>query len=286
MQASPVVAIFVPASLVVIMFAMGMTLEPADFRRIFVLPRSVATGVVAQLALVPLCGLAVVSAIPLEPRLAAGVMIIAACPGGAVSNLVSFLARGDVALSVTLTACSSMLTLFTLPLVVNASLAWLTGQTTAFELPLLSTSAKLFALTVAPIVAGMLIRRWKPLFAGRSERHLALISALFLAAVIILAVSENLRALPHYLRVVGPAVVALNVTAMTAGWLLARAAVLDARQRVTIAIETGIQNGALGIAIPATFIGDAEMAIPPAIYGVVMLVTSVIIAAFRRRRTS
>lgn len=285
MQASPVVAVFVPASLVLIMFAMGMTLEAADFRRILLFPRSVATGVAAQLVLVPLCGLAVVSAIPLEPRLAAGVMIIAACPGGAVSNLVSFLARGDVALSVTLTACSSMLTLFTLPLVVNASLAWLTGQTTAVELPLLSTSAKLFALTVAPIVAGMLIRRWKPMFARRSERHLAMISAIFLAAVIVLAVSENLHALPHYLRVVGPAVVALNVTAMVAGWLLARAAGLDARQRVTIAIETGIQNGALGIAIPATFIGDAEMAIPPAIYGVVMLVTSVIVAAIRRRRT-
>lgn len=285
MQASPVVAVFVPASLVLIMFAMGMTLEAADFRRILLFPRSVATGVAAQLVLVPLCGLAVVSAIPLEPRLAAGVMIIAACPGGAVSNLVSFLARGDVALSVTLTACSSMLTLFTLPLVVNTSLAWLTGQTTAVELPLLSTSAKLFALTVAPIVAGMLIRRWKPMFARRSERHLAMISAIFLAAVIVLAVSENLHALPHYLRVVGPAVVALNVTAMAAGWLLARAAGLDARQRVTIAIETGIQNGALGIAIPATFIGDAEMAIPPAIYGVVMLVTSVIVAAIRRRRT-
>jgi BASS family bile acid:Na+ symporter len=282
-DSSPLTAAFIPASLVIIMFGMGLTLEAADFRRVFETKRATLIGVLAQVVFVPLIGLAVVTLFPLDPPLAAGVMIIAACPGGAVSNLISFLARADLALSITLTACSSLLAPFTVPLVINAALVHLMGRSAAVELPLLTTALKLFLLTVAPVVLAMEVRRRRRSLAERAARLVTPLSALFLAAVIVIAVSENIAELPRYLLLVGPAVLALNVAAMIAGWGAAAAARLEGRQQLTIAIETGIQNGALGIAIPATFIGNAEMAIPPAIYGVVMIGTATAVALWRRR---
>ena len=276
--------VFIPASLAIIMFGMGLSLEVADFRRLMRSPRAVATGLVAQMILVPVIGFLVVALLSPRPVLAAGVMIIAFCPGGAVSNLIAHLACGNTALSVTLTAVSSVLAVLTIPHLVNAALAWQLGRATPFELPLLATTAQLASITIVPIVAGMTIRRVARKFAERSETAVKVLSGLFLFLVIVAAIGQNVESLPRYLAEIGPALLLLNVLVIGAGFASAHFAGLDLRDRLTISIEAGVQNGALGIAIPATFVGNAEMAIPPAIYGVLMILSSSVFILIGNRR--
>lgn len=266
----------IPASLVAIMLGMGLALDVSDFERLFESPRSVSVGVIAQLVGVPLVAWAVVTLLPPRPVLAMGLLIISFCPGGAVSNLVCHLARGNVALSVTLTAISSMVTVVTIPLLVNEAMRAVMGTTVAIDLPILVTAGKLATVTILPVLVGMAIRRRYPLFAARSERGVKIASGAFLAFVILVAVVPRIGEIPRYVAEVGGQLLLFNVAVMAMGWIGAAGARLDPRDRVTLAIESGIQNGALGIAIPAALIGNAEMAIPPALYGVLMILTSLV----------
>jgi len=267
--------VLIPASLVIIMVGMGLGLDRRDFTRLLETPVSVTAGLAAQLVAVPLVAVGVTWLIPTRPVLAMGILIISFCPGGAVSNLVSHLARGNVALSVTLTAISSMVTVLTIPVLVNLALGRLMTTSVAIRMPILPTAFKLALVTILPVIVGMAIRRRAPAFAARSERAVRIGSGAFLALVIVAAVAPRIGELPRYLREVGLQLVVFNMLAMAIGWVAGSVASLDTRDRMTIAIEAGIQNGALGIAIPATLIGNPEMAVPPAIYGVLMIVTSI-----------
>lgn len=277
MEQSALTSLFLPASLVLIMYGVGLDLRVADFARIASRPRGIIAGTLAQMVFLPILGLAIALAFPLSPPLAIGLVIIAACPGGAVSNLISYLARADVALSVSLTAVSSVLTVVSIPLIINFAIRTRMPEL-GVELPFIWTSLKLAALTLLPVAAGMVTRAARPAFAQRSERATRRISALFLALVIAVAVGSNASELPHYLRVLIAPLILLNGTAVAIGWLIGRMAGLDDRATWTVMIETGIQNGALGITIPAVLIGVEEMAIPPAIYGVLMLFSGALLA--------
>jgi BASS family bile acid:Na+ symporter len=284
MESTAITAIFLPAALVVIMFGLGLTLTADDFRRIARHPRAVFVGLLCQLVLVPAWAWLLALRADIDPRLAVGVVIIASCPGGAVSNLVTHLAGADVALAVTLTAMSSLITVLTLPIVVNLAMAtMLGGASSGIALPLAATAARLFLLTVVPVLAGMELRRRRTELALRLERHVRRASAIFLAAIIIVAIGGELEKLPHYAAVLLPILLALNAGALLIGYSAGALIRIPRAQRITLAIESGIHNGALGIAIPATFIGDPEMAIPPAIYGVLMLITGAIVAAVAQR---
>jgi bile acid:Na+ symporter, BASS family len=276
MQETALTAVFLPLALVLIMFGVGLDLRPESFRTLLRRPRGVAIGLCAQLLVVPALGLSIVLFWPLKPELAVGIAIIAACPGGAVSNLISYLSRADVALSVTLTALSSLVTVLTIPLIVNFALM-LAMESDPVRLPLVATSLKLFALTVAPVVAGMLTRRIRPEAAQKAERFVGPLSMLFLAGVIAVAITSHSRELPEYLAILALPLVALNGAAMASGWLAGKLGALETPQRRSLLIETGIQNGALGITIPAVWIGSSEMAIPPAIYGVLMLLSGLLV---------
>lgn len=288
MEPNALTEVVLPAGLVLIMFGAGLDLRVADFARVLHRPTGALVGTAVQILIVPLVGLAIAFGLSVPRELGVGIVIISACPGGAVSNLISYLARADLALSVTLTAISSLITILTIPVIVNFALSWLMDGSRV-ELPLLWTSVRLTLLTLVPVLAGMAVRHYRQALADRSERIVRRTSVLLLAMVILLLIVEHLDEFSLYLRLLTLPLVLLNGATIGIGWMAAKAARLDRDQVVTLSIETGIQNGALGITIPALWIGSSVMAIPPALYGVLMLITGsviIIVSPSRRARRS
>lgn len=283
MEASTLTSIILPLSLALIMMGMGMSLEGADFGRVLRLPKAVGVGLMGQLLLLPLVAFGVVWSFQVAPLLAVGFMIIAASPGGVTSNLFTHLARGDVALSVTLTAVASVITVFSIPLVVNVALS-VFGQAGAdFTLPIGQTIAKVAMITVLPIVVGMFIRANAPRFAQRTEGLVKLLSLVFLVMLIIMIVAKESTMIAENMVTLGPLVLGLNVSTMLLGYALAKFSGLDERQVVSTMIEVGIQNGALAIVIATTLLNSPTMAIPAVIYSLLMFMSAGVVVLWRAR---
>jgi len=217
----------------------------------------------------PLVALGLVSVLRLHGEIAVGLMLVAACPGGPTSNIISHLAKGDTALSVTLTAFSSVLTVFSLPLIVGASLRTFLSASTEIPFPVATVIAQLIVVTILPIALGMVVRAKRPAASARLERPFNLAAIVFLALLIALAVLKegNLGA---QFREAGPAALLLNLLGMALGFGVAALASLPTRQRVTLAIEAGIQNGTLALAIALGILESPRIAVPAVVYSLLM----------------
>jgi BASS family bile acid:Na+ symporter len=261
--------VFLPLALFLIMFGMGLTLSLADFKRVILSPKAKLVGLCCQLLLLPLVALGLVKVLGLSGEIAVGLMLIAACPGGPTSNIITHLAKGDTALSVTLTAFSSVLTVFTLPLIVGASLQVFVAESREIPFPVGTVIAQLIVVTILPIALGMFVRAKRPVASARLESPFNLASIVFLAILIALAVlkEDNLAA---QFREAGPAALLLNLLCMGLGFGVAALASLPTRQRVTIAIEAGIQNGTLALAIALGILGSPRIAVPAVVYSLLM----------------
>ncbi|MEL6159741.1 MAG: bile acid:sodium symporter family protein [Cyanobacteria bacterium J06554_11] len=275
MESSFLTAVVLPLALFIIMLGMGLGLTPTDFKRILVAPKAVVVGLAAQLLILPAVGFGLAHLFPLTPELAVGVMILAACPGGPTSNLLTYLAKGNVALSVTLTAISSLITVFTIPLVVNLAMQQFVGEGTSLQLPFLETVVQIAVITLIPITLGMVMRRSLPVFSARVERWVKWLSMFFLALIvfgILLAERANLAA---YIFQVGWVTLTLNLATMALGYLLATLARLSHPSATAITCEVGIQNGTLAIAVASapTLLNNPTMSIPAGIYSLLMFVT-------------
>ena len=284
MESSVATDIILPLILAFMMAGMGLSLTVDDFKRVLVYPKAVAVGIVGQLVLLPLIGFAVASVFPLSPEMAVGIMLLAACPGGVVSNVLSHLARGNTALSVTLTALSSTTTLITIPLLVNFALSRFLGESEAIQLPVGRSIMTLFLITIVPISLGMLVRARAPGFADRQEKRVRILSGLLLALLVVGLMIAERAILADAILQAGPSSLALNVAAMLTGYFSARLFRLDAYQRTSITIEIGVQNSGLAIVIATTLLSMPAVAIPPAIYGLVMFLTSAVFIFQRTRR--
>jgi BASS family bile acid:Na+ symporter len=274
MESSFLTTVFLPLALFIIMLGMGLGLTLDDFRRILTEPKGVLLGLAAQLIVLPLIGFALAVALPLTPEVAVGVMILAACPGGPTSNLMTYLAKGRVALSITLTAIGSLMTVFTIPLVVNASMGYFMGVGADLQLPFVKTVIQIAVITLVPVSLGMVLHRYAPRFAAAVERQVKWLSMVFLGLVIAgLLLKERANVLDFFLQV-GWVVLPLLVLSMAVGYGLAIAARLDRPSATAITIEVGIQNGTLAIAIASapTFLNNSSMAIPAAIYSLLMFI--------------
>jgi len=274
MEASFITTVLLPLSLVIIMLGMGLSLSIADFKRILVYPKAVAIGLVNQLILLPLVAFALIQLFGLQTELAVGMMILAACPGGATSNLISHLAKGDTALSITLTAFSSLVTVITIPLIVNFAIGRFMPNAEAAQLNVVHTLVSVLVLTIIPVSIGMLIRSRAQAFSQKMEKPVKVLSAMFLALIIITAVLKEKENMLEFFIQAGPVALALNLVMLAIGFYDARLLKLTVRQSTTVSIETGIQNGTLGIAVAVTIIGNSEMAIPSVIYSLIMFVTA------------
>ncbi len=273
MQSSVFTVVLLPVALAIVMLGMGLSLVPEDFRRITRYPRAVAVGTVCQCLVLPLLGALIALVVPMEPVMAVGLVVVAVCPGGPSSNLMTYLARGDVALSVTLTAVSSIVTVFTIPLFTNLALQHFLGEGAAFSLPVGTTMLQIVLITLLPTAIGMAIRHRFPEPARRLEKQMGRLAGGLLALIILLLFIREAGKLPGFLAQMGLAIALLNVLAMLAGFLAGRLFRLPLAQQVCIAIEVGIQNGTLAIAITAGLLNNPDMAVPAAVYSLLMYVS-------------
>jgi len=277
--------LMLPISLGIIMLGMGLSLVPADFKRVALYPKAATVGLVNQIIVLPLVGFLLLMLIPMRtPELAVGIMILAACPGGPTSNLITHISRGDTALSITLTAISSMIVVITIPLVVNFSLRHFLEVGEYVPLPVFKTIVSVIIITLVPVIIGMIIRAKSPGFAARMSKPVKIASGALLFIIIIAAILADKENFVNFFRQAGPVALALNVTMLLIGYFSARLFKLRIDQSITISIESGIQNGTLGIAIAATLLHNPTMTISPAIYSLIMFATAGVIIAWMNLR--
>jgi len=276
------------ASLIIIMLGMGLSLIIEDFKRIFVYPKAILVGLVNQLIILPLIGFAIVVAFPLAPEIAIGIMILAACPGGPTSNLIAHLAKGDTALSVTLTAASSFVTILTIPFIVNFALIRFLDEGQMIQLDVVKTIAQIFIIIIIPVTIGMFIRRYSEGFALRMAGPVRIASGLVIALVIIGIVIKERENFVSYFQQAGLVALALNVATMAVGYFSARLFKIKSKQALSISIESGIQNGTLAISIAVILLNSTEYSIAPAIYSLLMFFTGgvIIYIGLKRDKTA
>jgi BASS family bile acid:Na+ symporter len=281
------ISVFLPLALVVIMFSLGLGLVLEDFKRVFVQPKALLIGGMAQLVGLPLAAFCITLVFRLPPALAFGLMILSFCPGGGSSNIFTRMAGGDVALSISLTSTITLISVITVPVLVQYFAIYYLG-TEAPEVDVTGLSLRLFALTAVPAAIGVAVRHFATSFAERIDRPVATLSVVLFVVVVIAAVIGNWALFVANLPVLGPSVIALNVVLLAAGLLIASLFSLGPKQATTIAIEVGIQAGIVGITVGALIAGSsAELppySLPSGVYGVTMYLLIVPFVLWRRGR--
>jgi bile acid:Na+ symporter, BASS family len=275
MENSLVLTIFLPLSLGVIMLGLGLALTLGDFRNVLKAPKAVLVALVCQTLILPLACLALIYLFDLEPALAVGMMLLAASPGGTSANLYSHLADGDVALNISLTAINSALSIITLPLIVNGSLAHFFPEGQAIPLQF-SKVVQVFIIVLGPVIIGMWLRRRYPDFADKMARPVKILSMIFLMLVVLVALVQEWETLRIWAPIIGLAALAFNLVSLGVGYFVPRAVGIDNRQATAIGMEIGIHNGTLAIAIALSplLLNNPTMAVPAAIYGLIAFVTA------------
>ncbi len=273
MQESILTTLVLPIALATIMLGLGRSLNSDDFLRVFKYPKAVTIGLIGQLVILPIIALAIANIIPMPPEIAVGLIVLALCPCGPSSNMITYLAGGDVALAVTLTVFSSIITIFTIPLFTSLALNSFLGKSAIVSLPIGTTMAQIFLITVIPIAIGMYLQQKFPELSRRLEKATNKLAAGFLVLIIILLVAKEWSRLPGFIVQAGMGVMLLNILGMAAGYAISKMLKLNIAQQICVAIEIGIQNGTLAIAITAGILKDAEMAVPAAIYSLFMYLT-------------
>ena len=282
-----VLKLALPVTLFCIMFSMGSSLVAADFKRVLETPAAVITGVVSQMVVLPVAAFIILSLLQLPPELFIGFMILAFSPGGTTSNMFSYLAQGDVALSITLTAIVSLVTPLTIPLLGGLVLEWQLGDQSEIVLPFLPTFAKLVVITLIPVLLGMLLRHYRAAFCLRYEGVITRIPLIMLLLVIGGIIWQNRASMALFLDQTGVPALMLSSIALGLGYAVAKLARLQVRTARTIAIETGIQNGGTAILVTGTILNNPNMTVAPVMYGILMLIpTFAYILWLSRRRTA
>lgn len=263
-----------PIAIILIMTGVGLSLTPSDFQRVLKQPKAFFLGALGQILILPLIAVAVIAATGLTGELAIGLFILSLCPGGATSNLYSYLAKADVGLSVSLTAVIGMITPFTIPLLAVWAINFYGNAGEQFQLPIISTWIKLMVVTVIPVLIGMGVRaKWSD-FAKRSETFVSGFSMAVLAFVII-SICINLgEKMIDFAIATGPAVIILNLTTMTLGYFAGRFLLHQEAQSRTITLEIGMQNGTLALLITSGILESSTMSMAPSIYSLFMFVSA------------
>ncbi|MFF2086618.1 bile acid:sodium symporter family protein [Nocardia sp. NPDC058176] len=281
---SPLVSVGLPLALAVIMFGLGLSLTVGDFTRIAKTPRIVAIALVCQVLLLPAIAFGLVLAFGLSPILAVGMMLLAASPGGTTANLYSHLFRGDVALNVSLTAVNSVIAVVTVPVVTNFAIGYFEPDGAGSLGLQLGKVVQVFAIVLVPVAIGMLVRHLSPAFADRMDRPVRIGSALVLLLVIVGTVVAERDTLGSSLADVGAIAVAFCLFSLAIGYFVPRLLGAAERQSIACSMEIGIHNSTIAITIAISVLDSTEMAIPAAVYGVLMFPLAAIFGWLITRR--
>jgi len=262
-------AVALPFALGVIMFGLGLDLTPADFARVARQPRAAGVALACQLLLLPLICFLLVLLFRLPPMLAVGMLLLAASPGGTTANLYSHLFRGDVALNISLTAVNSVIAVVTLPVITNLAIVWFKPADLTLGLQFGKT-LEVFVIVLGPVALGMGARALSPAFARAMDRPVRIASVVILATVILGAVASSFDVVAANLLALGGITTAFCLLSLTIGFLAPRVLGVARPQAIASAFEVGVHNGTLAIVIAQAVLGQPEMSLPAAIYGVLM----------------
>ena len=280
---SIVTDIFLPLALAFIMFALGLGLTGADFLRVIKQPKDFFVGAISQIILLPIIAFILVSIWPISPELAIGVMIIAAAPGGVTSNILTSFAKGDVALSVSLTAIISLLCVVTVPFIIVTSLSLLSLDNITQNISLTSMAISMFLIVTVPVIIGMIFRKFASNVALKFEPISKKISMVLFVIVLLGAILAEKDNIVSYFADAGLITLTLNVVMMIVAFYVAQLLGTGNSQKKCIAIECGLQNGTLAIFVGTTLFGGGEYVIPAATYSLIMFVTSLIFVFLVRK---
>ena len=279
---SIVTDIFLPIALAFIMFALGLGLTGTDFLRVIKQPKDFFVGAISQIILLPVIAFILVKIWPISPELAIGVMIIAAAPGGVTSNILTSFARGDVALSISLTAIISLLSVITVPFIIVTSLGLLGSENISQNISLTSMAISMFVIVTVPVIIGMIFRRFASNTAIKFEPIAKKISVVLFIIVLLGAILAEKDNIVSYFADAGLITFVLNVLMMVVAFYVAKLFGTGNAQKKCIAIECGLQNGTLAIFVGTTLFGGGAFVIPAATYSLIMFVTSLIFVFFVR----
>jgi BASS family bile acid:Na+ symporter len=273
MQQSSATTILLPIALGIIMLGIGLALTIDDFKRITKYPKAMTVALLCQMVILPALCFGLVLTFDLDPVLGVGLMLLSASPGGATANLYSHLSNGDVALNITLTAVNSLLTLFTLPLIVNFSLDYFlaSGQYVPMQF---SKVIEVFAIVLVPVSIGMLVKSKSPAFAVKMDKPVKITSAVILVLIIVSVVIRERQVLTDHFSTLGIPVLLFNILSMATGYFLPRGLNIGRKQSIAIGMEIGIHNGTLAIYIALNVLNNSMMSVPPAIYSLLMFFTA------------
>lgn len=275
---------FLPVALAIIMLSLGLGLTGADFARVARQPKDFLIGAVSQIVLLPAIALLLVTIWPIAPEMAVGVMIVAAAPGGPASNILTAFARGDVALSISLTAVISLISVVTVPFVLALSYAHFMGEAAGSDFSVVGTAIGIFVVVAVPVLAGMLVRRFAANTATRIEPTARRVSAALFVLVVVAALVQERDQIVTYLAQAGPVTLTLNLTMMLVAFAIARLVGAGPRQRIAITIECGLQNGTLAITAASVLFGGGLFVVPAASYSMIMFVTALLLVYGLRRK--
>ncbi len=262
-----------PFALGIIMLGLGLSLTTDDFKRVVQYPKAVFIGLFCQMIVLPAVCFVIATSFGLPPALAVGLMLLSASPGGATANLYSHLAKGDVALNVTLTAINSLLTIFSIPVIVNLSLGYFMGSEAYIPLQFKKV-LEVFMIVLVPVTIGMFMNKQFPAFSKKMEKPVKIASVFILAFVIITATIKERNNVGTYFAQVGLAALAFNLISMLSGYFIPKLFRLPEKQNISIAMEIGIHNGTLAIFIALNALQNTAMAMPAAIYSLMMFFTA------------
>ena len=278
-----VVDVFLPLALAFIMLALGLGLTGNDFLRVLKQPRDFFVGAFSQIILLPIIAFILVKIWPIAPELAIGVMIIAAAPGGVTSNLLTSFAKGDVALSISLTAIISLLCVITIPFIVLTSITLLTDSSITQDISLVSMSRDMFLIVTVPVILGMLFRRFASGIASTFEPMAKKISTVLFILVLLGAIAAERENVVSYFAQAGLITLVLNVVMMVVAYFVAQSLASGTEQKKCITIECGLQNGTLAIFVATSIFGGGMYVIPAATYSLIMFATSLIFVYLVRK---
>jgi len=281
MEASFLTQVMLPLVLALIMFGMGLSLTFEDFQRLWKMPRSVFVGLFGQLLLLPILAYAIVIAFDLSASLAIGLIILSACPGGTMSNVISHLARANLALSVTLTAITTIACVFSTPFIIGLAISEF-GDTSSDSFSITGTSLGLIVITLLPVLAGIGVRRKFPEQAIRREVLFRRFSGIFMVLMIAAILIQERDMLMSSFSQMFWATTTLNLVAIGVGILLAKSFRLSSTDGVTLGIEVGIQNASMAILIAVTFLQSPAYATSAGVYGITMYIGGALLIALSK----
>ncbi len=280
MESNLVISLVGPIVLGIIMMGMGMSLTTDDFKRIVIYPKGVCLGTFLQMVALPAVGLLLSILFSCPPAIAVGIVLLASCPGGVASNIITHLARGDTALAVTLTVITSFLTVLTIPLIVSLAQRHFMGADMGSSLPVLETSVKVFLIVVPPVLIGMYIRHIAAAFADRSEQLVKRFSLVFLVFLIVAVAMKERHNIVGMFAQAGIVSIILCLSTAGLGYCCAAMLGLERKQCISIMVGVGFQNSTLALVIATSFLSNTQIAVPAAIYTIVMYLSSAALIAY------